>query len=140
MPIKFKLLYPPFYAPYKAHLTDAGWDIFATENITIMPHSTRRIGTGIALETPVGWEVQVRPRSGLSAKGIFAIFGTIDAGYRGEVCVTLYNSTPDRYDVAQKDRIAQLVPQQLAITELEETSELNESTARGDRGYGSTGK
>ena len=98
-----------------------------------------RVPTGIAIAAPPGFDVQVRPRSGLALRGVLATFGTIDADYRGEVFVTLYClPEPGRYVVEDGERIAQLVVARLAPVELEVVDVLDE-TSRGAGGHGSTG-
>ena len=97
------------------------------------------IGTGIAVELPPGFDSQIRPRSGLSLKGVGVTFGTVDSDYRGEVMVTMYLFGSQRsFVVNHGDRIAQLVITKLAEVSLEEVGELSD-TERGGGGHGSTG-
>ncbi len=98
-----------------------------------------RVPCGIAIAAPPGTDVQVRPRSGLSAKGVIAVFGTVDADYRGELLVTLYRlpGSPPAV-IRDGDRIAQLVVARLAPVEWQEVDELD-GTVRGTGGHGSTG-
>jgi dUTP pyrophosphatase len=98
-----------------------------------------RVPCGIAVAAPPGADVQVRPRSGLSAKGVMAVFGTLDADYRGELLVTLYRlpGAPPTV-INDGDRIAQLVVSRLAEVVWRETDHLEE-TERGAGGHGSTG-
>jgi dUTP pyrophosphatase len=99
-----------------------------------------RVPTGLAVSAPSGMDVQVRPRSGLSAKGVMAVFGTLDADYRGELFVTMYClPATGEYEVHDGDRIAQLVVAKLADVTWREVDGL-ESTARGAGGHGSTGR
>jgi len=99
-----------------------------------------RVPTGIALEFPPGYDVQVRPRSGLSARGVHVAFGTIDADYRGELLVTMWTSGDLReYAVHDGDRIAQLVVSRIVPVTIVEAGELT-PTERGERGHGSTGR
>src|SRR5581483_6697297 len=94
------------------------------------------VPTGIAIEAPPRFDVQVRPRSGLSLQGVQVTFGTIDADYRGEVLVTMYTVGSARsYSVSHGERIAQLVVSQLAAVELAEVAELS-TTVRGGAGHG----
>ncbi len=98
------------------------------------------VPTGLAIEIPTGHDAQIRPRSGLSARGVIATFGTLDSDYRGEVFVTLYcvgSAAP--YRVRDGDRIAQLVVTRLAELSLVEVDALSE-TERGAAGHGSTGR
>ena len=98
-----------------------------------------RVPTGLAIATPPGVDAQVRPRSGLSARGVIGTVGTVDADYRGEVYVTLY-CLPGlgEFIIADGDRIAQLIIARLATADLIEVDELDD-TERGAGGHGSTG-
>jgi len=105
----------------------------------LLEEKPKLIGTGIALEVPKGYDAQIRPRSGLSAKGVMAALGTIDSDYRGEVMVTMYTlGQGSSFEVKHGDRIAQLVVSKLAELPVEEAEGLS-STQRGPRGHGSTG-
>ncbi len=127
--------------PRKSHAEDAAFDLRARENAELAPGATVLVPTGLFLELPVGFEAQVRPRSGLAAKSSLTILnspGTIDAGYRGEVQVILHNAGKTSFHVERGDRIAQMVIQRLPEVELVAAKQLNEST-RGAGGFGSTG-
>lgn len=127
--------------PRAMHDDDACFDLFSVENIVIGPGETRVIDTGIQLAIPRGWEGQVRPRSGLAAKGITVANspGTIDAGYRGNIKIIIHNNTTDVYHhVRPGDRIAQLAIRRVPTVVFEEVEELPDSE-RGDGGLGSTG-
>ncbi|MCW3835419.1 dUTP diphosphatase [Sphingomonas canadensis] len=120
----------------------AGMDVVAAEDLTIAPGARHAVATGFAMAIPEGFEVQVRPRSGLALKhGVTCLNtpGTIDSDYRGEVKVILANLGADPFVIARGDRIAQLVPAPVQRAELEETASLDE-TARGAGGFGSTGR
>ena len=98
------------------------------------------VGTGIAIEFPPGYDAQIRPRSGLSSKGVGVTLGTVDSDYRGEVMVTMYMLTPSgSFEIKHGDRIAQLVILKLANVEVTEAAELS-ATERGAGGHGSTGR
>jgi len=119
----------------------AGMDVVAAEDLVLAPGARHAVATGFAIAIPVGYEVQVRPRSGLALKhGITCLNtpGTIDSDYRGEVKVILANLGDAAFTVARGDRIAQLVPAPVQHAELEEVGTLDE-TARGIGGFGSTG-
>ena len=119
----------------------AGFDLCAAEDATIAARGFGSVGTGIAIELPGGTEAQVRPRSGLAAKhgvGILNSPGTIDADYRGEVRVILFNASDRDYRIHRGDRIAQLVFAAIADVELVEADSLSE-TRRGPGGFGHTG-
>lgn len=96
------------------------------------------VGTGFAFEVPEGFELQVRPRSGLSKRGVHVALGTIDADYRGEVGVIITNNGEKPLRITTGDRIAQGVIAPVVRAEFEEVAELSE-TARGAKGFGSTG-
>ncbi|MSQ28923.1 MAG: dUTP diphosphatase [Dehalococcoidia bacterium] len=99
-----------------------------------------RVPTGVAIGAPLGADVQVRPRSGLFARGVIGGFGTIDADYRGELFVTMYClAEPGGYVIEDGERIAQLVVSRLEPVEWAVVSSLDE-TARGEGGHGSTGR
>ena len=100
------------------------------------------ISTGLAFELPLGYELQIRPRSGLALKHAITVLntpGTIDSDYRGELKVILINHGQDDFQIEVGDRIAQAVVNKVAIAELIEVQELSK-TDRADRGFGSTGK
>ena len=130
--------------PVPAYATEhaAGLDVVAAEDVTLQPGERRAVPTGFAIAIPAGFEVQVRPRSGLALKhGITCLNtpGTIDADYRGEVKVILANLGTAVVELARGERIAQLVPapvQRAAFVEVEALDE----TARGEGGFGSTGR
>lgn len=138
--IKFKKLTPTAQLPRYAHEGDSGMDICADETVGLTSMDYSVISTGIAAVIPNGYELQVRPRSGLAAKNaVVAAFGTVDTGYRGEIKVTLFNHGWNRYTVNRGDRIAQLVLAPVVRTDIEETDDICEETDRGTNGFGSTG-
>lgn len=116
----------------------SGLDLAAAAECILQPGQIARIPTGIAVEIPIGCEGQVRPRSGLSSRGIVAILGTVDADYRGEIHVLLENRSDGPCTIFPGDRIAQLVIAPVARVDLEVVEELSE-TERGEGGFGSTG-
>ena len=121
----------------------AGLDVRAhiAEPIVLKPLGRAMVPTGLYLEIPAGYEVQVRPRSGLAAKKGVTVLnapGTIDADYRGEVCVILVNLSSEDFIVENGERIAQLVIARHETVQWEETDALDD-TQRGDGGFGSTG-
>lgn len=130
--------------PEYATALAAGLDVRASlqEPVVLKPLGRAVIPTGLYLEIPAGYEVQVRPRSGLAAKKGITVLnapGTIDADYRGEVGVILVNLSDADFTVENGERIAQLVLSKHEIIEWEETDTLG-STGRGEGGFGSTGK
>jgi dUTP pyrophosphatase len=139
--IRVKKLRPGARLPVRATPGATGYDLHACLDADLqVGREPVRVPTGIAIEAPAGYDVQIRPRSGLSSQGVIAVFGTIDADYRGELLVTLY-TLPYRepHTVHNGDRIAQLVISRLADIPLEEVTELAESE-RGAGGHGSTGR
>jgi deoxyuridine 5''-triphosphate nucleotidohydrolase (dut) len=129
--------------PTYATQFSAGLDVRANnaEPIVLEPLGRAIVPTGLFLEIPAGYEVQVRPRSGLAAKRGITVLnapGTIDADYRGEVCVILVNLSAEAFVIERGERIAQLVLARHEVIEWEEVAELAES-GRGAGGFGSTG-
>ena len=129
--------------PHYATLLSAGMDLRANIDapITLKPLERAIVKTGLFMELPIGFEAQVRPRSGLAAKKGITVLnapGTIDADYRGEIGVILVNLSNDEFIVEDGERIAQLViakHEQVILNSVEKLSE----TARGEGGFGSTG-
>jgi dUTP pyrophosphatase len=142
MDLAVKLLHPAARLPRRAHPGDAGADLFAVEEVLIPPGERRDVGTGLALAIPAGCAGFVQPRSGLAFKhGIMVVNspGLIDAGYRGEVRVSLYNSGREPFVVTLGERIAQLVIQRVEEPTFMAVEELPD-TPRGKRGFGSSGR
>ena len=139
--LKVKRLKPDATLPRKATGGASGYDLFAyTDHAGLtLGREPKLVGTGLAIELPPGFDAQVRPRSGLSAKGVGVAFGTIDSDYRGEILVTMYLfGSQSAFTINHGDRIAQLVITKLAELPIEETEELS-PTERGTGGHGSTG-
>ncbi|MDR3360519.1 MAG: dUTP diphosphatase [Bifidobacteriaceae bacterium] len=129
--------------PQRAHPGDAGLDLSSTDDAVIPPAGGRvTVGTGVALALPDGFVALVHPRSGLAARHGVSVLnapGTVDAGYRGEIRVTLLNTDPSEpFHLRRGDRIAQLVVQRFETVRLVEVERLPGS-ARGEAGFGSTG-
>lgn len=117
----------------------AGYDLFALNDETIRANETKIIKTGIYVELPDGWEMQIRPRSGLSVKfDVLQVLGTIDSDYRGEIGVIIKNVGSEPFTVNAQDRIAQAVFNRVELPELVAVNELSH-TKRGSGGFGSTG-
>lgn len=140
--IKVKRLDPEIPLPRRAHRGDAGADLVAAESLTLAPGERALIGTGLAIELPVGTVGLIHPRSGLAAKHGISIVntpGTIDADYRGEIKVCLINLDPrEEFRVEKGMRIAQLVIQRVELVSFVQVEDLS-ATERGVGGYGSTG-
>jgi dUTP pyrophosphatase len=130
--------------PLPSYASDgaAGLDIVAAEDVTLAPGQRHAVATGFAIAIPAGFEVQVRPRSGLALRhGVTCLNtpGTIDEDYRGEVKVILANLGSEAFEVRRGERIAQLVPAPVVKARFEEVAKLGE-TSRGAGGFGSTGR
>ena len=126
--------------PRRAHPGDAGFDLFADEDVVIAPGVWARIKTGLAIQLPEGTEGQIRPRSGLAAEHGLTVLnspGTIDSGYRGPIDVLLINHGLKPFAVRKGARIAQLVIAPIFGESAEEVEELEDSE-RGARGFGSS--
>ena len=133
-----------FELPHYETVSAAGLDVRAntTESIVLEPLQRALVPTGLYVELPDGYEIQVRPRSGLAAKHGISIAnapGTIDPDYRGEITVVLLNTSNEERRLRRGDRIAQLVFQPALQMELEECEALG-ATGRGSGGFGHTGK
>lgn len=130
------------YLPKYQSVGAVGFDLCAAIDraIELGPNNRQTIGTGLCFEVPPGFELQIRPRSGLaSGFGVNAILGTVDSDYRGEVKVILQNTGRTSYVVGPGDRIAQGVIVPVTLVEFEVVEELTK-TERGTRGFGSTGR
>ena len=144
--VKVKRLRPDSANPLPAYMTPhaSGIDLHADlpDDLVIHPGARALVATGIAIEIPVGYEAQVRPRSGLALKyGISLVNspGTIDADYRGEIGVIVINHGTEPFVVRNGERIAQMVFAPFARASLVEVEELGE-TSRGNGGFGHTGR
>lgn len=132
----------PVPAPGYAHPGDAGADLLSAEDLTLAPGARALVSTGVSIALPDGFAAFVMPRSGLAAKHGVTVLnapGTVDAGYRGEIKVTLLNTdrTAD-YAIAKGDKIAQLIVMPVVQARFVDVDELPAS-ARGEGGFGSTG-
>ncbi len=119
----------------------AGMDVVSAEDVTIAPGARHAVATGLAVAIPAGYEIQVRPRSGLALKHGISVPnapGTIDSDYRGELKVILINHGDEPFAIARGDRVAQLVLAPVTRAAWSEVAELDE-TQRGAGGFGSTG-
>ena len=129
--------------PHYETIASAGMDLRAnlTESITLQPLERTIIKTGLFIELPLGYEAQVRPRSGLAFKNGITVLnspGTVDADYRGEIGVILVNLSNQAFEIQNGERIAQLIIAKHDRAEWIEVQELSQ-TARGEGGFGSTG-
>lgn len=143
IPVRIKRLPHGEGLDLPAYATDgaAGMDIVAAEDITLRPGARHAVATGFAVAIPPGYEIQVRPRSGLALKHGITVPntpGTIDSDYRGELKVILINHSDADFPIRRGDRVAQLVLSPVTVAGWEEVEDLD-ATARGSGGFGSTG-
>ena len=156
--IPIEICNPEAKIPTYAHKGDAGMDVYSTIDVTIAPGETKLIPLGFKVAIPEGYELQVRPRSGFSLRTHLRVAnapGTIDSGYRDEVCIILHNCAPtiqdfgDRraetclygpsYTISKGDRIAQLVLQAVPTALFIKTSDISKIGEDRNGGFGSTG-
>lgn len=143
VPVQIKRLPNGAGLPLPAYATSgaAGMDIVSAEQVTIAPGARHAVATGLAVAIPEGFEIQVRPRSGLALKHGISVPntpGTIDSDYRGELKVILVNLGHEPFAIAPGDRIAQLVLAPVVQAVWDEVADLD-ATERGEGGFGSTG-
>ena len=141
--IKYKVLEYAKDLPLMNYQTNgsSGMDLYSANisNITLGPLDRISIPTGICMSIPLGYEAQIRPRSGLFIKnGINANFGTIDSDYRGEICVLIINLSKIDFIITRGMRVAQIIFNKIEKVDLEASVELD-NTVRGEKGFGSTG-
>ena len=158
MQVNYSKLYPDAQVPSQANSSDAGYDLFSTEHITLEPFQRKLISTGICLEIPQGFYGRIAPRSGLACKrGIDVMAGVIDSGYRGEIKVLLinlnfegYNLRPNTFEamfgsanklsIKPGDRIAQLIIEKCHTKVKWNEMKTLEDSQRGEGGFGSSGE
>ena len=140
--VQLKMLDAGLAAPSYAHPGDAGADLRARENVALAPGERKLVPTGVSIALPDGFVALIHPRSGLATKHGLTIVnapGTVDAGYRGEISVTLLNTdSRDVIELRRGDRIAQMVIQRVEYAQFVPVNELSDSV-RGAGGFGSTG-
>ncbi|VXB15325.1 Deoxyuridine 5'-triphosphate nucleotidohydrolase [Arthrobacter sp. 9AX] len=140
--VQLKMLDPDIEAPSYAHPGDAGADLRAREDVVLAPGERKLVPTGVAIALPDGFVALIHPRSGLATKHGLTIVnapGTVDAGYRGEISVTLLNTDATHsIELRRGDRIAQMVIQRVEYAQFVPVKELSGSV-RGTGGFGSTG-
>lgn len=142
MKVYFKKLVSDAVLPTYAHRGDAGMDVRSIEEVVLKPHEVRVIKTGLAVAIPEGYEIQVRPRSGLSLKSPLRIPnspGTIDAGYRDEIGVIMENNSNQEFTINKHDRIAQLVLAKYEECEFVEAEDIKEIGIDRKGGFGHSG-
>lgn len=139
--VKIKRLVPEAKLPRYEHFGDSGADLIAMTNHVLQPMQWFAVPTGLSAEVPVGFELQVRPKSGLALRHGVTVLntpGTVDAGYRGEIKVILLNLGPEPFHIHPGQKIAQLVVAPVVWGQFEEVETLMQSQ-RGSGGFGSTG-
>lgn len=140
--VKIQKIHENAILPTYAHNTDAGADIYSIEDVEIPPHTTTIVKTGLKVAIPIGYEIQIRPRSGMSLKTTLRVAnapGTIDSEYRGEIGVIIENIGDITTKISRGDKIAQMLIAPTPMIKWIEVNELDE-TSRGEDGYGSTDK
>lgn len=158
VPVKIKRLQADAVIPQYAHEGDAGFDLFTLEDTIILAGETKVCKTGIAMAIPKGYEVQIRPRSGISLNGVEVIFfpddnhpvqrrakcevsvklGTVDCKYRGDIGIIVKNESSENIIIPKRTKLAQAVLNEVPQAKFEIVDELDE-TDRGQNGFGSTG-
>lgn len=136
--MKVKKLHPNAKLPVRAHATDSGADLFALERTVLPPHAISHVHTGIAVELPENTSGIIWGKSSVESKGVKAMAGLIDAPYRGELIVCMYNLNPQEFVFEAGQKVAQLVVLPTLYPSFEEAEQLTD-TARGSGGFGSTG-
>ena len=127
--------------PKRSNPSDAGLDLTSVEDMVIEPEQVRLVPTGWKMAVPTGYEIQIRPRSGLAFKKKIMVLnspGTVDSHYRGEVKAILYNEGKEPFVIKKGDRIAQMVINKIELWNPEVKEKLSD-TDRGEGGFGSTG-
>ena len=137
--MKVKKLDPRALLPLRAHATDSGADLFALERTVLPPHTITKVHTGIAVELPQNTSGIIWGKSSVESKGIKAMAGLVDAPYRGELIVCMYNLNEHEFVFEAGQKVAQLVVLPTLYPSFEEVAELSDTT-RGQGGFGSTGK
>ena len=130
---------PEAKLPEKAHQSDAGYDLFAVENVSIPPYGQAKIGTGVKMAIPENFAGLIWDKSSLAAQGLKTMGGVIDSGYRGEIIIIAKNLTEEFFNITKGQKVAQIIIQEIGDISLIET-EISDSTEREDSGFGSTGK
>ena len=139
---KVELTHPDAVMPAFKKQDDAGMDLCSVEEKVLEPKSFCMVNTGLKFEIPKGYEIQIRPRSGLAANYGISVLntpGTIDAGYRGEIKVILFNFSDQPFKIEKQMRICQMVVSKLDKFSLIQVSNINDNSDRKSGGFGSTG-
>lgn len=139
MKLKIKKLHDDAVVPSRAHHDDSGMDLYAYGDHVIPPRSTYKVPTGIALEIDFGYAWLIWDKSSVGSKGVTALGGVFDAGYRGEVILIMHNLNDEPFSFTHGQKVAQMLIQRVESPEIELVDELS-ATVRGEGGFGSTGK
>jgi dUTP pyrophosphatase len=137
--INIRRVSPDATLPTRAHPDDAGLDLYNLEDFRMAPGEGKMIKTGIALAIPGGFVGLVADRSSLAKRGLKTAGGVIDAGYRGEIHIVMWNVSKEVFELKKGERLAQLMIIPIATPAVVEVQELDD-TARGAKGFGSSGK
>ncbi len=137
--MKVKKLHPDALLPRRAHPTDSGADLFALQRTVLAPRAITQVHTGIAIELPEGTSGIIWGKSSVESKAVKAMAGLVDSPYRGELIVCMYNLNDTEFVFEKGQKVAQLVVMPTLYPDFEEATELSD-TARGNGGFGSTGK
>jgi len=138
--LKFKKLTANATLPTRGSSAAAGLDLYSIEAVSLLPQQRTLVRTGLAVAIPAGYYGRVAPRSGLATKnGIDVLAGVIDADYRGEIQVLLYNTGDETVELPAQSKICQLIIEKIVTPDAEWADELT-GTARGASGFGSTGR
>jgi dUTP pyrophosphatase len=140
MNLKIKKVNPEAKLPEYAHEGDAGMDLFALENVTVLPGKIARVRSGVAMEIPEGYVGLCWDKSGLSMNnGIKVLAGVIDSSFRGELVMGVINLNDEPYTFEKGHKVMQMLVQKVESLEIIEVEDLKDS-ARGEKGFGSSGK
>lgn len=140
MQLKVKKVHPEAKLPSYGHPNDAGMDLYAVEDTILEPGKPTRVKTGISVEIPVGYVGLCWDKSGLATNhALKTIAGVIDSSYRGEIMVGIINLGSESYTFKKGEKVTQMLIQKVENVEIVEVEELS-ATARGEGGFGSTGK
>lgn len=139
--IKIQKINESAIIPEYAHEDDAGMDVYSTKNYMLLPNHRILVGTGLKIEIPKGYEMQIRPKSGLALRNGITLLntpGTVDASYTGETGVILINHSSKPYKIEKGQKIAQIVFSKVERVKFSEADQIK-TTKRGEGGFGSTG-
>jgi len=136
--LDIQLITPTAKLPTRAHADDAGLDLYADETVVIYANQQQLIKTGLRLAIPYGFVGLVWDKSGLAQKVLHCLAGVIDAGYRGDLLITVFNLSSINYEVQLGQKIAQLLIQPIKLP-TPRLAQVSINTTRSDQGFGSTG-